>query len=1190
MIVRIIAIAALVLPASLLDAKAHSTAFAPKSEGSGETLFTRLAPEATGLKAVNDYSDPRMWGQLYDEFQGGALATGLAAGDVDGDGWTDLYAVSKHGPNTLYRQVAPLVFEDATAAAGIAGNAEEWSVGATFADVDNDGDLDLYLCLFDAPNQLFLNDGQGRFTEGAAVAGIAVQSGSVVGAFEDYDRDGYLDLFLLTNVQSSTRRPEGEPDHLFRNRGDGTFEEVTKEAGIKSDSGKGHSATWWDANDDGWPDLYIANDFEGPDLLYKNNGDGTFSDITEVALPHTAWYSMGSDFADINNDGLFDFLATDMANTTHFKSKVTMGDMGGWVDYFDTLATPQYMKNAVYLNSGTHRFMEVAKLTGLASTDWTWSPRFADFDNDGWIDLHVTNGMVRSFSDSDMVNKIRTLSSKRQIIALIKNSPILAEKNLAFRNDGAGKLHFTKSTAAWGLQHEGVSFGSVTADFDKDGDLDLVYANYDEALSFYRNDAKGNALIVSLEGSRSNRYGIGARVVAKTSQGTQARRLSIARGALSSSEPIAHFGLGSRESVEELAVHWPSGEVQTLENLSAGQRIRILEPDTGATVQAAKATAKGVKGLFEERAAELGIDFARKEQSFNDMKRQSLLPHRMNTLGGGIAIGDADGDGDSDLYFAGAAGQTGQLYLNQSGSYKADAREQPWSSKVAQEEMNPIWFDANADGLLDLYVSSGGVEAESGAPTLEDALYLNSASGLFSEAHAADHPRSATSSSVVASADFDQDGDLDLFVGGRVIPGDYPRAPASRLLRNDGGTLTDVTELIAPQLQECGMVTAAIWTDASADGKADLLIARELGSPMLLVNAADGFRDDSAQAGLANLEGWWFSLASADVDSDGDIDYILGNIGKNTKYKASEERPFKIYYNDFEGTGTCNIVEAKYEGESLLPVRGRSCSSRAMPSLAEKFPTFHAFGAASLESVYTQEKLSEATLVQAKELNSGILLNDGSGKFSFKKLPREAQLSPVFGIAAADFNADGHLDIALSQNFHGPQVETGRYNGSLGTLLLGNGGGSFTSLSHTESGFFIQGEGRGLAVADLNSDNRPDILATQVDRETLAFINSGTSGGDPLVISLSSSDKGNAAAYGALVTVSYADGSKQAFEKTSTSGHYSQSEPLIFLSRTADRTPVSLEVRWPDGSLATAAIAQSAKRIDIQQSASVARN
>ncbi|MDQ8203905.1 FG-GAP-like repeat-containing protein [Pelagicoccus sp. SDUM812003] len=1173
---------------SSLFAQIETLPFAPRSQAEGDTLFTRISAEKSGLQIENRYDDPQMWGDLYNEFQGGAVGVGIAAGDVDGDGLVDLYVASKTAPNKLFKQVAPFQFIDASESANAPGG-ETWSTGVTFADVDNDGDLDIYACQFGAANKLYLNDGSGSFTEAAAAAGIDIASGSVVGAFEDYDRDGDLDLFLLTNVLDATGAPEGEPDYLYRNNGDGTFTNVTAEAGIADDRGKGHSATWWDADGDGWADLFISNDFEGSDHLYRNNGDGTFTDVIDTMFPHTAWYSMGSDFGDINNDGRLDLFSADMANTTHYKSKVTMGDMGGWVDYFDTLNTPQYMKNAVFVNSGTHRFLEVAKMTGLSSTDWTWSPRLEDFDNDGWLDLHVTNGMVRSFTDSDMVNKIKTLKSKRQIVALVKNSPVLKEQNLAFRNDGSDTLHFSKVTKEWGLAHDGVSFGSVAADFDNDGDLDLAYTNFEETVSLYRNDSQNNSLQIELDGRQSNRFGIGAQVFVESSQGKQARKLTVARGALSSSQPIAHFGLGQDETVAAVTVRWPSGAEQRFENVSANQKLRIQEPDTLASPDPVKPLIKEVKGLFADRASDLGIDFTRTEQTFNDMDRQPLLPHRMNTLGGGIAIADVDGDDDSDIYFSGAAGQAGALFLNDgNGKYKMDTRAQPWSGKIQSEEMNPLFVDVNQDGSLDLYITSGSVEALEPDEALKDSLYLNQGDGRFTEVDATAFNPAPRSASVATAADFDRDGDLDLFVGGRVIPGEYPRAPQSQLLVNDAGTLTEKSFELAPTLADSGMVTSAIWSDVNGDDWVDLLVVSELDAPRLFSNQGGKLSDVSEKAGLSELKGWWNSIASADVDNDGDLDYVLGNLGKNTKYKASKAHPFKIFFNDFEGEGKCNIVEAKFEGDTLLPVRGRSCSSRAMPSIAKKFPTYHDFGSARLDAVYAPEKLQSSLLKEATELHSGILINDGSGKFEFRFLPAIAQISPVYGIGASDFDGDGNIDLVLAQNFNGPQVETGRYNGGIGLLLLGDGTGAFKPVEANDSGILIEDEARGIAIADLNLDGWADFLATRPNHEARAYLNQGSSGKNSLSLRLKGSQQANPCSVGTKLVVEFADGRKQAHEIASTSGYLSQSEAGIFVGYSEGNSPVAVHITWPDGSKSRQTLPLDQSRLTISQSESLA--
>ena len=1171
------AFASLVAPQSAPAATPglQSIPFAKKS-GTGEKMtFTAIPASESGLVVENPYDDPAMWGDRYQEFSTGAVGSGLAIGDLNGDGTLYLFVANKTRPNQLFRQVAPFKFVDVTAEAGVGGppaaNGVGWKTGVTMADFNNDGFLDIYVCRYNAPNLLYLNDGHGHFKEVGHQAGVDLVSGSVVGAFEDYDRDGLLDLFVLTNVLDAKRSPDGEVCHLYHNRGDGTFEDVSAKAGLSHEPAHGHSATWFDYNGDGWPDLYVTNDFAAPDHFYRNNGDGTFTDVLATAMPHTTWFSMGSDSADINNDGRPDLFVAEMAGSTHFKSKVAMGDMGGLINYMDTLVTPQYMKNAVFLNSGTDRFYEVAKLTGLGSTDWSWSPRFEDLDNDGWVDLHVTNGMVRPFIDSDLLNQIKKLQSQREIIALMKSRPPQKETHLAFRNDH--NLHFTKVQKDWGLDHTGVSFGSVFADLDNDGDLDLIYVNFEDTVSLYRNDCpSGNSIEVQLRGTASNKFGVGAQALAHTEQGLQTRRITVARGVLSTSQAIMHFGLGASTRVAELEIRWPSGQVQKFQDLAANCRYVITEPAGPAHPPPAVASRPVDHGLFQDRARELGVDYVNQERVFDDMKRpgQSLLPNRMNALGEGIAWGDANGDGYPDIFFAGAAGHGSALYLNDGhGNFSRSRQQQPWDDTIEREAMSALFLDVSGHGAMDLLVVSGGVEADKGSDLLRSHLYLNDGHGKFTEAPAAQFSLPPISSAVACAADYEHKGALGVFLGGRVVPGQYPTTPESVLLANRDGKLVDITDQACPALRQCGMVTSALWTDADGDGWVDLLVAGEWMPLRLFHNNHDGtFTEVTKEAGLADQTGWWNSLAAADVNGDGAIDYIAGNVGLNTKYKASPEHPANIYYADFENSGVPQIVESEYEGDKLYPVRGRSCSSRAMPTLKTKFPTFHDFGAAQLPEIYTPEKLAGALHLAATQLASGVFINDGHGHFAFHELPRIAQISPIFGLAAVDFNGDGNVDIVAAQNFYGPQVETGRFDGGLSLLLLGDGQGNFTPATPAESGIAISGEARSVAVGDWNQDGWPDFLLTRVNQNAMAFTTRPNPAGHSFAVKLVGAT-GNPDAIGARVTVHYKNGAVQAAELYAGSGYLAQAEPLAFFGYTTANAPESIEVTWPDGTRTT---------------------
>ena len=759
---------------------------------SGSVRFTSLDPAATGVTMVIPIDTRHALKRLY---TGGFFCGGVSIGDVNGDDRPDLFVVSGPGANRLYLQTGELAFEDVSDRSAT-GKGDNWGVGAAMVDIDNDGDLDIYVCNYEAPNELFLNDGTGRFTEAAASFKLDIVDCSVVPAFCDYDRDGDLDCYLLTNrvfrdgglpadlkliarggrvslpeeyrryysVQPTGRNKGelqliGRPDRLLRNDGHSGFVDVTDAAGMQIMPDHGLAATWWDFNGDGFYDLYVSNDFNDPDHFYRNNGDGTFTDIVEQSLPHTAWFSMGADAGDVNNDGRLDLLVADMSGSTHFDKKVSMGAMGGKNAWFLQHARPlQYMRNAFFLNTGTDRFMEMAYLTGLDSTDWTWSVKFADLDNDGRLDVFVTNGMTRNLNDSDLPFTIANQVGRSKW-ELYEDQPPLKQKNLTFRN--LGDLQFQNTSDDWGLSHVGISCSAALGDLDRDGDLDIVVANMDEPISVYRNESsQGHRLLIALRGTTSNRYGVGAVVRIETSSGYQVRQLIPTSGYLASHDPLLHFGLGDHDRVDRLTVDWPSGYRQTFDQLRADRLYTIVER---TDVQTPSPTQTAT--WFESMPA---FEDARHiEIPFDDFRRQPLLPNRLSQLGPGIACGDIDGDGDDDVYFGGAAGQSGRLYLNRGSGTFALGDTFPFNQAAKCEDMAVLMVDVDGDRDLDLYVVSGGVECAPGASELADRLYLNMGDGHFRAASEHALPTVFDSGSTVSAADFDRDGDLDLFVGGR---------------------------------------------------------------------------------------------------------------------------------------------------------------------------------------------------------------------------------------------------------------------------------------------------------------------------------------------------------------------------------------------------------------------------------------
>ena len=1173
-------------------------------------MFQSLSPEATGVDFANavDYSHPQQY-----LFATVVTCGGVAIGDVDNDGWSDIFFTSGPKKNRLYRQISPLKFEDITDRAKL-DSGDAWSAGATMADIDNDGDLDIYVCNFDTPNHLFINNGDGTFAEKAKQFGVDFVGAGHTPTFCDYDRDGDLDFYLMTYLYFDPRgktdkpitgmvngkpsilpgyekyygitkirpgsRPGtikidhdavGQPDRLVRNNGDGTFTEVTKSAGIYG-VGKGNSATWWDYNEDGWPDIYVGNDFQDPDRLYRNNGDGTFTDTIKEMVPHTTWFSMGADFADLDGDGAMDFAIADMSGTNHFKQKTAMGAMSAKAEFLNTAVPRQYMRNAVYINSRGGRFMEAAYLAGLANSDWTWTVRLADFDNDGRSDVFLSNGMSRDLNASDnkelaIVHPGETEWDKH----LRAKTPELRQQNLAYRN--MGELKFADVSKDWGLDHVGMSFASATADLDRDGDLDLVVCNLNEPVSIYQNTiSEGNRVVIRLKG-RYNSWGIGAKVSIETESGTQVRQLTPVRGYMASHEPVVHFGLGDQTQIKKLTVNWPSGHAQSFEDVEVNQRLTIVEPDGKAT----PAKPLAPKAMFKPSAAL--ADVGHSEIPYNDFARQPLLPNRYSNLGPGMAWGDIDGDGDDDLWLGGPRTKTGQLHRNDGKGKFTQLNFSAGEVDQHSEDMGGLWLDVDSDGDLDLYVVSGGVECDRNTKVLKDRIYLNDGQGQFTKASDDVLPDNFDSGSSVVAADYDHDGDLDLFVGGRIIPGKYPLTPNSRLLQNDAGKFTDVTQSVGG-LKDAGLVTGAVWSDVDNDGWIDLLLAQEWGPIKYFRNEEGQLNDQTSTAGLAKVLGWWNGITAIDVDNDGDMDYAVTNFGLNTKYHASAERPTLLYYGDFESDGEPNIIEAEFEDETLFPVRGLSCSSRAMPHLAKKFDTYTSFALADLNEIYEPKCLSESKRCEANTLESGVFINEG-GKFTFKPFPRLAQVAPGFGIVAGDFDGDSNADLYFVQNFYGPQAETGRMAGGVSALLKGNGDGTFAAVPPRESGLYVSGDAKSLATVDLNGDGQLDLVAGVNDDSLVAFEQSCRAQ-KSLSIQLRGKD-GNTCAAGARINIKFDDGTRRSIEVTAGSGYLSQSASLINIGLPSGIKVVDLELQWPDGTSKKLNTVDADKTVEIQQ-------
>jgi hypothetical protein len=1049
-------------------------------------LFTLLRPEETGIAFTNKvYEDDDNHPFGYTYFYNGG---GVAIGDINNDGLPDLFFTGNMVPNKLYLNKGDFVFEDITDRAAL-GETGGWSNGVTMVDINLDGYLDIYVCrsyYLKTPtlreNLLFINNGDLTFREEAAAYRLNDPGFSVQAAFFDYDRDGDLDMYLgnhYNNIEGYDRKflvqeeipPDFVGDRLMRNNGDGTFDDVTMESGIEN-MGCALGVGIGDLNDDGWPDVYVANDFLVSDVLFLNNGDGTFTESIHATLKHSSFYGMGSALADFNNDGLLDIAVTDMLAADNYREKTMMSsmDVKGFRRLIQSGFHHQYMRNTLQLNNGNGTFSEIGYLAGIARTDWSYSVLLADFDNDGWKDMFVANGYRRDARDIDATNvwtgvlKKQGMKFRRgQLRELLELLPVNRLPNYLFKNNG--DLTFSDRTAAFGLIEGSFSSGAAYGDLDNDGDLDLVVTNLMDPAFVYRNESEsrkgGNYLRVLLKGPSMNPAGIGAKVMIAHNGGIQHQEFHVTRGFHSSVEYALHFGLGDTERIDSLRVIWPDGRTQEIGPERANQTIKLdydegREPDGGS----GRST---VDTRMREVTDDVGVAFVHRENDYDDYIKEVLLPHKMSQFGPNIAVGDVNGDGRDDFYAGGAAQQTGVLYLRDGEGRFRLAGGGPWAADAGFEDVGALFFDADGDGVPDLYVVSGGNAFAPASHLYQDRLYINDGTGTF-EKSADRLPVISASGSCVAAGDYDSDGDLDLFVGGRVLPGKYPFPAQSFVLNNDGGVFTDVTGKLAPDLREPGLVTSAVWSDYDGDGAVDLIVVGEWMPVSVFQNTSGQLIKRTGEYELENTTGWWNVIEAGDFDNDGDSDYVLGNLGLNYKYKATEVEPLHVYAYDFDENGSTDIVLGYYNDGVCYPVRGRECSSQQVPVIETRFPTYAAFGKATLTDVYGGA-LNEGFHLEAKMFASSTMENLGNGRFSIKPLPVEAQLSTVQSIVVQDFDGDRNLDLLISGNFYVSEVETGRADAGIGLLLTGDGHGKFNPVHVSASGFMADLDVRDLAIA-----------------------------------------------------------------------------------------------------------------------------
>ena len=1078
-----------------------------------EKLFEVLKGTETGLTFKNTIPESaEMNSMTYEYYYNGG---GVSVGDVNNDGLPDLFFTGNVTPNKLYLNLGDFKFKDITNEAGIF-DSPSWTTGTTMVDINNDGILDIYVCrsgkLPEAQraNLFFVSKGLSTenipiYEESAAKLGLADTGYGTQALFFDYDKDGDLDMFLLNhnvdvkpffNIEEIKRtRDKNVGDKLLMND-NGAFVDVSEKAGIISNElGYGLGVSAGDLNQDGWPDLYVANDYSEHDFLYINQQDGTFKEMTKTAFGHQSNYSMGTDIADINNDGLMDIAILDMVSEDNYGKKTSMSSMNEEL-FFAHVKNGfhyQYMHNTLQLNRGNGHFSEIGQYSGMSNTDWSWAPLFLDIDLDGIQDLFVTNGLKRDFRNNDFRNykkkaieeaeKKTNVNKKALIESLVNLTPKKQLVNYVYK--GHDNLKFEKKVSDWGIDIKSFSNGLAYGDFDNDGDLDLVVNNVDEEPFVYKNNSidqhLGNYLSVHLKGSNKNVFGIGAQVRVYKGDVFQTKEMYTTRGYQSSVEPLIHFGFGIAKTIDSLEVTWPDSKKQTLYGVPTNQKL-VLDYSNAISRPFNIGKHNSNHLFLVASAQDIGLEFQHKENDFNDFEREVLIPHRMSRLGPQAAVADINNDGLSDIFIGGAHGQSGAIFVQtNSGTYK-NTHQPALVKDKEHEDIGALLFDVDADGDNDLYVVSGGNEFINGHKLYADRLYINN-NGTFSQSKSIEG--SNQSGSRVKAQDFDGDGDLDLLAAGRQFPARYPSPTTSKLFLNEHGVLKDVTLDLAPELVNVGMITDFLWTDYDADGDTDILLVGEWTGILFFENNKGTFKKAENISGLEHATGWWNAIAQADFDGDGDMDYVMGNNGLNYKYKATTEAPFEVYASDFDGNDKFDIVLSYYEKGNLYPLRGRECSSQQMPSIKEKFPTYHDFASANLSEVYGKEQLQNALHYSVYTFASVYLENKGDKGFEIKPLPIPAQFSAVNAIEVFDFNGDGHLDVLLAGNNYQSEVETTRNDASMGTLLLGDGKGDFSSLDNVNTGLYLDGDLRDMKVITLGNGQKG--LLSVYNNDTVRF-------------------------------------------------------------------------------------------------------
>ncbi len=1083
----------------------------------GDTLFKRVTSSDSGIHFNNKITENDSINVLDMEniYNGG----GVGIGDFNKDGLPDIYFTGNMVANKLYLNKGGLKFDDITDVANVTGEGK-WARGISVIDINNDGWPDIYISetfLKDSikrENILYINQGLNKdgipvFKDMAKEYGLNDNSYTTQAAFFDYDNDGDLDVYLAVNMFARGDNPNiyrktfvnGEhpnTDRLYRNdwdsaKGHPCFTNVSRQAGILQE-GFAHTVTICDINLDGWKDIYVTNDYLSQNILYINNGNGTFNNQCKEYFKHTAFNVMGADIVDINNDGLSDVVELDMNPEDNYRKKTMMGagsyQTNLYNDSYDYQY--QYVRNVLQLNMGNMLgkddsvehpvFSDVGFYAGIAETDWSWTPLVADFDNDGFKDIIVTNGFPRDVTDHDFMayrNSAFAMNDKQKVLSQI---PEVKIDNYAFHNNV--NLTFSNVTKDWGMDKPSFSNGAIAVDLDNDGDLDVVINNIDDEALVYENklneqeDSPHNYLKVSLQGDPPNIEAFGSWIKIYYNNNQQVYETNPVRGYLSSSPADVYFGLANIVTIDSLIVIWPDNKKQKLLNVKAGQRV-VLKQQDADEVFSWKQSPVDQNVLFKEINDSIGLVYFAQQKDFNDFSIQTLLPHKLSQYGPQMSVGDINNDGLEDLVIGGSPGNSTVIFLQKTnGTFeRKNLLDSIAASSKLSHDAGILLFDADGDKDLDLYVASGGYEQKPGSESYQDHLYINDGKGNLSADKAGFMqdsfalPKNYNSKSCVRAIDFDRDGGLDLFVGERVEPWQYPKHVSGILLRNDSKNgvikFTDVTSATAPSLQNIGLICDAIPTDYNNDGWTDLVIAGEWMPITFLKNDHGTFKDETKLSGISDKYGWWNCITPVDIDHDGKMDYIAGNLGENSFFNGNEKYPIHNYFEDFDNNGRFESITTKYLKDKngaykKYPVESRDEIITQLPALKKKFPSFKSFGEATIEDLFSKEQLNNSLKSHANYFATSYIHNLGNGKFELKPLPAMAQLAPVFNILTRDFNKDGNTDILLCGNDYGAEVSNGRLDGLNGLLLRGDSKGNFIPLSIEQSGIYIPGDARSM--------------------------------------------------------------------------------------------------------------------------------